>query len=68
MANYFVSYAWANMARDGHGCISINAPNGIRNFDDIEATIAAIKAQYPDLDQVTIINWQRFEEDDHGEE
>jgi len=61
MAEYFVSYNWQKGSSYGAGCTSVSVENGVRNFNDVMLITEALENSNPDVGNVTILNWQRFE-------
>ncbi|MDD3310985.1 hypothetical protein [Pseudodesulfovibrio sp.] len=64
MASYFISYTWAKNGKCGSGCTSVEVDGCIRGFADIKEIIDTIEDDYPDLGQVAVLNWRRFEDED----
>jgi hypothetical protein len=59
MINYFVSYHYASRFGNGFGhcCLQRKKPIGPNDIESIEETLKTKNK----FDEITIINWQRFE-------
>lgn len=59
MPSYFVAYAHAR----GFGHSRVELADPITDMDGIKIAMAAIQRDQPDLGAITVINWQRFEDE-----
>lgn len=68
MAKYFISYTWAKGGTGGSGCTDVEI-DGIRNWHDINAIIETIQENHPELGNLSIVNWKKYEgqEENDGE-